>query len=490
MKIQAVLFTFGQFYGITIISSVKQGGLGGGVMQNNPDVIQKAKRYVRRYKIWCTVFAMCIVLGYCLVALQGNIFATLAALVVFLLMILIGSPIVFNKCILSILNKKLDADTYLATVYQGNFDTPAALWQLYGEYFCGHYQNVISICKLKLNDPKTANRYKYHYLIYLANVYFDIGDDENLRSVCEQYEIALAKEKTSKQANCRTRFPRMTFYDLYLKQNIDACIAWVNTPTPVILNQYHRKLCKARLSLMQGNEEEANEYYEVLAKEAAHLNYGKLAIRQLAEQKNQEIDDSLQTLNVSDESADVTLYPANRRKFRKILAICLIAFVVIYAAIGILRVINSNKGSDSKTDAYHAYLENVRVLVEEDYDNVVMLEAFNLKNGEENIDAMFVCRTDEKIIVGCLYTYDGDSQQYYEKMTDISISSLSEERSPLWYCSFPSKTSHNQIESYFYTVEADVPADYVYLSTFEINGQKVYYVITEIVPGIVITMPS
>ena len=119
-----------------------------------------------------------------------------------------------------------------------------------------------------------------------------------------------------------------------------------------------------------------------------------------------------------------------------------------------------------------------------------MLEAFNLKNGEENIDAMFICHTDEKIIVGCLYTYDGDSQQYYEKMTDISIASLSEDRSPLWYCSFPSKTSHNQIESYFYTVEADVPANYVHLSSFEINGQKVYYVITEIVPGIVITMPS
>ena len=446
-------------------------------MQNNPEVIQKAKRYVRRYKIWCTVFAMCIVLGYYLVALQGNIFATIAAFVVFLLMILIGSPIVFNKCILSILYKKLDADTYLATVYQGKFDTPAALWQLHGEYFCGHYQNVISICKMKLDDPKTATRYKYRYLTYLANVYFDIGDDEKLRSVCEQYEIALAKEKTSKQANCRTRFPRMTFYDLYLKQNIDACITWVNMPTPIILNQYHRKLCKARLALMQGNEEEANEYYEALAKEATHLNYGKLAIRQLAEQKNQEIDDSLQALNISDESTEVTLYPANRRKLKKILGICLIAFFVIYAAIGI-------------SDPYYAYLESVRVLVEEDYDNVVMLEAFNLKNGEENIDAMFICRTDEKIIVGCLYTYDGDSQQYYEKMTDITIASLSEDRSPLWYCSFPSTTSRNQIESYFYTIEADVPADYVHLSTFEINGQKAYYVITEIVPGTVITMPS
>ena len=459
-------------------------------MQNNPDIIQRAKRYVRRYKIWCTVFAFCIVLGYCLVALQGNIFATLAALVVFLLIILIGSPIVFNKCILSILNKKLDADTYLATVYQGKFDTPAALWQLYGEYFCGHYQNVISICKMKLDDPKTATRYKYHYLTYLANVYFDIGDDENLRNVCEQYEVGLAKENPRKQENFRKRFPRMTFYDLYLKQDIEACIASVNTPTPIKLTQYHRILCKARLALMQDNAEEANGYYEELAKEAAQLNYGKLAIKHLAEQKNQEIDDSLQTLTISDESADVTLYPANRRKLRKILGICLIAFVVIYAAIGILRVINSNKDSDSKPDAYHAYLENVRVLVEEDYDNVVMLEAFNLKNGEENIDAMFVCRTDEKIIVGCLYTYDGDSQQYYEKMTDISIASLSEDRSPLWYCSFPSKTSHNQIESYFYIVEADVPDNYLHLSTFEINGQKVYYVITEIVPGIAITTPA
>ena len=459
-------------------------------MQNNPDVIQKAKRYVRRYKIWCTVFGTCIVLGYCAVVVSGNVVAMILALVGCLLAILIGSPIVFNKCILSILNKKMDADTYLATVYQGNFDTPAALWQLYGEYFCGHYQNVISICKMKLDDPKTAIRYKYHYLTYLANVYFDIGDDENLRNVCEQYEVGLAKENPRKQENFRKRFPRMTFYDLYLKQDIEACVASVNTPTPIKLTQYHRTLCKARLALMQGNAEEANEYYELLAKEAAHLNYGKLAIKQLAEQKNQEVDDSLQTLTISDETASVTLYPANRRKFRKALGICLIAFVVIYSAIGILRVINSDNTSNGKSDAYLAYLENVRVLVEEDYDNVVMIEAFNLKNGEENIDAMFICKTDKDIIVGCLYTYDGDSQQYYEKMTDISIASLSEDRSPLWYCSFPSKTSHNQIESYFYTVEADVPAEYVHLSTFEISGQKVYYVITEIVPGIVITMPA
>ena len=456
-------------------------------MQNNPDVIQKAKRYVKRYKIWCTIFGFCIILGYCSVVLQGNIIATLVALVALLLIILIGSPIVFNKCILSILNKKLDADTYLATVYQGNFDTPAALWQLYGEYFCGHYQNVISICKLKLNDPKTSNRYKYHYLTYLANVYFDIEDNENLRSVCEQYEIALAKEKPSKQANYRTRFPRMTFYDLYLKQNIDACITWVNTPTPIMLNQYHRKLCKARLALMQGNAEEANEYYEVLAKEATQLNYGKLAANKLSAQENQALEDYSQAFKISDEPTEVILYPANRRKLRKIIGICLVAFILIYSAVGVLRVLDSEKKYEREMEAYR---ESIRVLVEQDYDGVAVIETFTLKNGEDIIDTMFICKTDKDIIVGCTYVYDDNPEQYYENMTDISIASLSEERSPLWYCSFPSKTSHNQIKSYFYTVETDIPADYVHLSTFEINGQKVYYVITEIVPGIVITMPA
>ena len=308
-------------------------------MQNNPDVIQKAKHYLKRYKIWCTILGTCITLGFYAAVLWGNFITIVLALVGCLLAFLIGTPIVFSKCILSILNKKMDAETYLATVYQGNLDTPSATHQLYGEYYCGHYQNVISICKMKSDDQKTSNYNMYCYLTYLANVYFDIEDDENLQRICEQFEIALAKEEPKKQAYFRTRFPRMTFYDLYLKHDIEACIAWANTPTPTMLAQYHRNLCKARLALMQGNVDEANAYYEILAKEAAHLNYGKIAIKQLDKQTNQEVDDSLQTLIISDETANVTLYPANKRKNKKVLWIYWIAIVVLFA-IGILRVIN------------------------------------------------------------------------------------------------------------------------------------------------------
>lgn len=441
--------------------------------------------------MWCTVMGTSIVLGYCLIASTGNGIAILLALVVCLLMILLGSPILFNKCILSVLNNKLDTDTYLAVVYQGKFDTPAAIWQLLGEYFCGNYQNVIGICKKMLSDRKTARRYTYHYLTYLANVYFDIGDDESLRRACEQYEIALATEKPSKQAKCRMRFPRMDFYDLYLKQNMEACLVWINKPTPAPINQHHRTFCQARLALLQGNTEEARGYYETLVQTVPQLNYGKLAAEALAKMENQEENQDLLKLTkiaeVTDEASEVTLYPANRRKLRKILGICLIAFVLIYSVVGILRVLDSEKKYEREMEAYR---ESIRVLVEQDYDGVAALNTFTLKKGEDIIDTMFICKTDNDIIVGCVYVYGDQTEQYYEKMTDISIASLSEERSPLWHCSFPSKTSPNQINSCFYTVADDVPTEYYHLSTFEVNGQTVYFVITEIVPDTVVTSPD
>lgn len=455
-------------------------------MQNDLDVIQKAKMYIKRYTICCTVLGLFIVLGFWLSAVFGNVATMLSALIAGLLLIFIGSSIIFNKCVASVLNKKLDAETYLAMISCGNLDTPAAIWQLYGEYFCGNYQNVVSICKMKLDDPKMAERYRYHYLTYLANVYFDIGDDENLRKVCEQYESALINEKPRKQARFRTYFSRMTFYGFYLNQNIEACMDWINKPAPMLITQYNRTFCKARLALMQGNTAEADKYFEALAKEAPQLNYGKLATNRLSAENPQTLEDRPSTFVISDEPTEVTLYPANRRKLRKLLAVLAIVLILMYAVVGILRDLDEKEKYDRELESYR---ESIRVLVEEDYDGVKIIDTFTLKNGEDIIDTMFICQTEKEIIVGCTYVYSDDpTKQYYKTMAYISVESLSEDRSPLWHWSFSSKTSHNQIESYFYTVKADVPAHYVYLSSFEINGQTVYYVITEIIPGIVITL--
>ena len=261
---------------------------------------------------------------------------------------------------------------------------------------------------------------------------------------------------------------------------------WINKPAPMLITQYNRTFCKARLALMQGNTAEADKYFEALAKEAPQLNYGKLAANRLSAENPQTLEDRSSAFVISDEPTEVTLHPTNRRKLRKPLAVLAIVLVLMYAVVGILRDLDEKEKYDRELEAYR---ESIRVLVEEDYDGVKILDTFTLKNGEDIIDTMFICQTEKEIIVGCTYVYSDDpTKQYYKTMAYISVESLSEDRSPLWYWSFPSKTSHNQIESYFYTVKADVPADYVYLSSFEINGQTVYYVITEIIPGIVITL--
>lgn len=450
----------------------------------NPESISKAKRYVKRYRIRCTLFALGIILVYCAATLPGNGVVSLVALIFSILAIVVGGPIIFNISILALVNRELDPETYLAAVYLGRFDSSAAPRQLFGEYFCCHYPSVVAICEMKLKDPKIARRHRYHYLTYLANVYFDIGDDGKLREVITAFQTAFAKEKMRKQAKIRARFSRMTFYECYLKGDTKGCYAWVNAPVAATVTQYHRFFCKARLALLEGKGEEALRYYEILAKDAPQLNYGKLAAEQLALQGGSSPVGSFDTLAISEPLPKVTLYPAKRRNLRIAVGTCLIAFaLLIYAAVSLLEGVTSDRKQDT------AYRESIRLLVEEDHDGVAVLDTFTLKSGKEVIDTMFICRTDKDIIVGCTYVYRDDPTPYYKNMTDISIPSLSEDRSPLWYCSFPSETSHYQIESYFYTVEGDIPEEYLHLSAFEIDGQWVYYVITETVPDVVITLP-
>ncbi len=449
-------------------------------MQNNVDTIKKAKQCVKKYKVGCIVLATCAVLGYAATAFWGN--GTAIFLILDISVAILGGTVLFRKYILSVLNKELDAETFLSAVYIGKFDTSAAIYQLLGEYFCGHYSNVVAICEKKLNDPKTAGRSQYQYLTYLANVYFDIGDDENLSKVFAQYQNALSTE--SKEEKIRRRLPRMALYELYLRKDTEACEAWLQTPVSAPITRYHRIFCQGRLALVQGNTEQARGCFETLVKEVPQLNYGKLSAQALAKMEETNVDGSIKLLAIEEQPTEVSLYPATRGKWKKTIIICTFALIVILVVAKYMQL------SYSENKDVQAYRENIRVLMEEDYDGVTVIDTFTLKNDEEIVDTMFICKTDTEIIVGALYTYSGESEWYYEKMTDVSIASLHDDRSPLWSCSFPSVTTNNQIESCFYTVKADVPAEYYHMSTFKIDGQPVYYVVTEIVTGVVIDVPN
>lgn len=308
-------------------------------MQNSQDTMKKAKKCINKYKLSCLMLSISFALTFALLVflfdsslitkIIGFVFALLISGIIFV----IGGPVVFNKCIVSIVSKDLDPDTYLSAIRIGNFDTVDATWQILGEYYCGNYNNVVSICKTKLEDPNMLKRYKYTYLTYLANVYFEVGDDENLRKVCEQFETYLSKEIEQKQPKFRKQFPRMTFYDLYLKNDIDACFKWLSAPTPLKLNQAHRSYSKAKLLYMQGKKDEARSYCEKLAQELPQTNYGKLSIKLISDFENNNLPDNDVSLDaqlyISDEPQSVKLYPRNRSRLTIALFLIGIALIVV-----------------------------------------------------------------------------------------------------------------------------------------------------------------
>ncbi len=444
-------------------------------MQNNPDIIKKAKQQLRKWRVCHVILLLFIFLVYALIIHFGGTASALVAFVVFLILFSIERRIVFGKFIMAVLTEKLDADTYLEIVRQAKFDPPASSYQLYGEYFYGNYQNVVSICKMKLADTKINKRFTYQYLAYLANVYFDIGDVENLRGVCEQFEIALASEKPRKQEKYRKFYKRIEFYRSYLKRDFDACIAILNNTARDTFTQHKNTFSKAKLALARGNTDEARGYFETLAKEVPQLNYGKIAAEELKIMSEPDSDTSSTLFVISEEITEVTLYTAKNYNKRRKFAIGILAAALVLLIAGTIIIFIAERKSE-------AYIEEIRTLVEEDYDGVTVIETFTLKNGIYVVDTMFICTTDTDIIVGCIYHYEGEEEQYYAKLANLPLELLSDDSFSIWPSFAMSITSDNYISSCFYKEKSDIPAEYCHLSTIEIDGQTVYYAVTKITP--------
>lgn len=446
-------------------------------MQNNIQIIEKARKYLKRYKLWSVILSLSTIVFCILLALTRNIFAIIGGGLLLIFALFLGAMVLFRKCVLDVLNDKLEADEYLATIYLGKFDTPAATWQLLGEYYCGHYANVVGICKQKLAEPKVSKRNTYIYLTYLANVYFEMGDDQNLRSVLEKYQACLITEKPKVQAKYKKQFLRMAFYEAYLNGDREKCEAWLNQSTPVKLNAYHRTYIKARLALWDGDWDEARGCFESLACEVPQLCYGKLAMHWL---QNDDRQATYAECFSPVADVQVNLFPSPHRKIRKVLIWVIIGVAMLRVGLGILEGGLADRQNEQYLEKVANHRENIRVMVEEDYDSVAVVDSFNLKKGDEMVDSMFVCVTDKEVLIGTLFVYEGEEQLYYDVVADISLGTLTHDASPLKYCAYYATTSSYYIHSYFYKNEADIPEVYEHMSSFAVNGETYYYVITEI----------
>ena len=460
-------------------------------MISEQETMKKAKRRLRKYRFWIVAVSVTVLLLFALITFMlsrdgiGFILLPFA-----LLVLLFGSVICFNKCVLVLVTKEMDPDTFLKIFDIEKMDGASGTWQLLGEYYAGNYQNIISLCNLKMKNQKLAQKHQYMYMCYLANVYFDIGDYEKLKSILDKFNAQLAKEKPNRAATMRSSYPVMDFYTSYLGENTEACKNYLDRPIKDEVTKYRRKFFMAKLAYDDGDTEKARALYSEIKEKAPSINYGKLAATVLANMDNVGAEDTaaesapslLMEINSEDEGFGVLrIHHTSKRPIWIVIGI----LMAVFAVLGVVNMIAEGalqSQYEEQEDAKSEYLEDVRSLVAGLYDDVEVYDAINLYYETDMVDAIFVCKADDKIMVGISYIYGSTGRRGYREVASIPVKNLTISQSTVTYRTFFAETSEYEIHSCFCTSEKDIPKNYCDMIIFEVEGKTVYYVITDIQP--------
>ena len=445
-----------------------------------------AKLNLRKYKISKIIISILGLLAYVLCAVWGDGKLIISALVLSVLFIRYAPWFFYRKYISNPLSNELNAPLYYEIVRQGKIYVTSAIWQLQAEYFVGNHNNAIRICNQKLNDPKISKKYKYHYLMFLANVYFDIGDNETLVDICQKFNSELTKESKRKTRTIKKQFPRIEFYQNFVNENYDACYSFICKPQTLPINQIKNIFFKARIALSKNEKEDAEKYFKEVIQKAPNLNYADLSKHGLESiEKDVSYKDTFDKIDISDEFIIPTPPKSQRigRIVRFTAGIIIVAIAVSYIGFSIFLKIHENQSAkqyEEQLAEYNKYNENVRILLEENHDGVEIVETFNLKYKEQIVETMFVSKTDTGIIIGSLFSYPDENKITYDIDYEMPYSDLNKTHSPLMYLGYYCTLPDYYIECYFYADEKDVPDNYYHLTTVQVNEKTLYIVIMPI----------
>lgn len=460
-------------------------------MRTEQEIMKKAQRCLKKYRLWITVVSIIVIALYVLITFTfDNGWISFLLVPIALLIMFFGSVICFKKCVLSLVTKEMDPDTFLKMFDIEKMDATSGTWQLLGEYYAGNYQNVIKLCNLKMKNEKLVQKHQYMYLCNLANVYFDIGDNEALKSICEKFEDSLAKEKPNRSAAIRSSYPIMVFYSSYLGKNTEACKNYLDRPIKDEVTKYRRMFLKAKLVYEDGDIEKARALYSEIAEKAASINYGKLASTVLANMDNMSAEESkaegapalLMEIDPEDNGFGVLrICHKSKRPVWIVLGILMAVFIVSSVVEYVIAERYIEK-VDEYNEKREEYFEDIHSLVSRRYDDVEVYDAVDLYYEENIVDTVFVCKADDNILVGISFVYRTTDKLGYKEMATIPIKNLTVPESTVTHRTYNAVTSAYEINSCFYTSKNNIPKYYYEMLTFELDGKTVYYVITDIEP--------
>ena len=447
---------------------------------------QQAKSILKKHRITanlsCIVFLAAV---FCYIFFLPDLipdFGVRTLILIALLVLYVGFICYLSrKDIMFPLILHLNAPLHYEIVKHGKLFSPSATHMIQAEYFVGNYANVIRLCNQKLNDKKAKQLWKYYYLAYLAKTYFDLGEEERLREICDRFYQLLSTDK--KREKILKRFEDIPFFSVYVNRNLEACEQYANKPQKFPIQRMETDFWKARLSLLKGETEEAKKGFEKIIAEAPLLHLATLSKLALEGMENG-TDYRESVAPMLEKEITEPLKPSAATPFlnvyNKVLGVLLIVMIVFSMIVFLL----------SKVDwsGDKAYEKEIEAMVEVDYGDVDILDSFDLYKDDYWVDAMFICKTNDSVLIGSIYYYEDDYddyfyddyETYYEVQAEVPLSNLMADEFTKVTNLYESVTEYCTVTSGFYVNRDDVPEDNYYFTSFEIDGKTFYFAVLDV----------
>lgn len=459
--------------------------------------MKNEKYYLKKYRLLiCALLAIYFALAAVVyLNVESNTVMMLCCIVIGLVGVF-ATRIIFRKVILSVLMDDLNAPLFRKIVKRGKF----AGLQLWSEYYCGNFGNVVELCRKKLADPKAAKKGRYMYLGRLAAVYYAMGDSESLQAVCQEVEKYLKTEKPSVKGKQAAYIKPFDFYNAYLAGDWETCEKLEERQTKSNLDRMAWVNSQARIALAKGDVDRAKELFEE-ARQAPNLCYAAFADEGLrAIEEGTPYGEGLEPLATTEDF--YVIYPAKVIEFfyRVWIVCCILAVILLLVSAGLelyakkeaerqeeaqnrqtteldRQKLNQLKQNDEK---YERYKEKLRVLFEEKYNNVEILSTFSIEKDGEMLDTLCLFKTDDTLFLATIYIYTGDEDTYYYQVqTTLPLSAL-EEPYMVRDFNFDCVTSDMTAEVRFCLNAVSFPTSALGYLRFDVNQKTVYFVLLSV----------
>ena len=425
--------------------------------------MKNEKYYLKKYRLLiCALLIICISF---MAVVYLNVESNTVMMLCYIVIALVGffaTRIIIRKVILSVLMDDLNAPLFRRIVKKGKF----AGLQLWSEYYCGNFGNVVELCRKKLADPKAAKKGRYMYLGRLAAVYYAMGDSESLQAVCQEVEKYLKTEKPSVKGKQAAYIKLFDFYNAYLAGDWETCEKLEERQAKSNLDRMAGVNSQARIALAKGDVDRAKELFEE-ARQAPNLCYAACADEGLrAIEEGTPYGEGLEPLATTEDF--YVMYPAKVIEFfhRVRIVCCILAVILLWVSAGLELYAKKEaerqeelqiQREEERRRKREEYEEKYRVLIENDYDGVKILDCFTLKCGDETADSMIICEADDGLLIVSTYVYKGEEQPQYESQVYLSKYLFPMGEEIPWDLDFDCVVSDYSIRVVFYNQEQGIP---------------------------------